>query len=246
MSDLESRARAIVEAGRDAELPSRADHDRIKRAVLLQVAAGTLVAGTATAGTLSLGAKAGLALLAVTLVGGGAVGVLELRASRSGPAPRAPGATLARPKPVPAAPAALPVAPGGEAVPVEPALVEEAVEARKAERVRRATAASGKATRAAALDQLEAEVDVLKRAREELRRRRPAQALAALGEYDRRFGDGVLGEERRAIAAIAACQATPGPTARAQAEAFLRQAPASPLRERVREACITPSPAAAP
>lgn len=236
MSDLDSRARAIVDAGRDGELPSRADHDRIKRAVFLQIAAGTAVAGTATAGTLSLGAKAGLAVLAVTLVGGGAVGVLELRAARSGYAPRAHDATVARPKPVPA-PAALPV---------EPALIEETGDVRKTERVRRPAAVGGKATRATALDQLEAEVVVLKCAREELRRHRPAQALAALGEYDRRFGNGVLGEERRAIAAIAACQATPGPAAHAQAEAFLRKAPASPLRERVREACITSRPPAAP
>jgi len=82
---------------------------------------------------------------------------------------------------------------------------------------------------------------VLKRAREELRLHRPARALEALTEYDRRFGEGVLGQERHAMEAIAACQAFPGADSRAQAEAFIRKAPLSPLRERVREACITPT-----
>jgi len=75
---------------------------------------------------------------------------------------------------------------------------------------------------------------------------RPERTLETLAEYDRRFGRGVLVEERQAIAAIALCQAEPGPAARAQAEAFMRKAPASPLRERVRAACITPSGTRAP
>jgi outer membrane protein assembly factor BamD (BamD/ComL family) len=95
-------------------------------------------------------------------------------------------------------------------------------------------------------DRLNAEVEVLKRAREELRLGRPAQALEALLEYDRRFGKGVLGEERQAMAAIAACQARPGSGARAQAEAFMRSAPDSPLLDRVRATCITPARPGAP
>jgi hypothetical protein len=246
MSDLDPRARAIVDAGRTADLPSRADHDRIKRAVLLQIAAGTAVAGTAAAGTLSLGAKAGLAVLAVALVGGGAVGVMKLQHRPSSPAPRAHLAPSGRGTPAPAPPAGLPAEPPAPAALVAPPSSEETITIRKVESARKAIAASTKAGRAAELDQLNAEVEVLKRAREELRQQRPVRALDALGEYDRRFGKGVLVEERQAMAAIAACQATPGPAARAQAEAFVRQAPASPLRERVREACITPRPGVSP
>jgi outer membrane protein assembly factor BamD (BamD/ComL family) len=112
---------------------------------------------------------------------------------------------------------------------------------RKVERPRKAAPAVGRGERGEDADQVTAEVEVLKRAREELRLGRPARALEALVEYDRRFGRGVLGEERQAMAAIAACQATPGPAAQAQAEAFMRKAPVSPLRQRVREACITPA-----
>lgn len=241
MSDLDHRARAIVDAGRDAEVPSAADRDRIKRAVLVQIAAGGAVATTAAAGTLSLGAKVGLAVLAVTLVGGGTVGVLKARGSHPLVVPRARVAPAAAAAP---ATAPLPVA----AVEVVPRDLSAPVDekARKAERPRRTMAQTGRADKGADADQLNAEVSVLKRAREELRRGRPARALEALAEYDRRFGRGVLVEERQAMAAIAACQAEPGPATRAQAEAFMRGAPASPLRERVREACITPARANSP
>jgi hypothetical protein len=169
------------------------------------------------------------------------VGILKARGSHALVVPRARVAPAAVAAP---AIAPLPVA-AVEAVPRElSAPVDE--KARKAERPRRATAQTGRGEKGADADRLNAEVSVLKRAREELRRGRPARALEALAEYDRRFGRGVLVEERQAMAAIAACQAEPGPAARAQAEAFMRGAPASPLRERVREACITPARANSP
>jgi hypothetical protein len=234
MSDLDQQARAIVDAGRDAEQPSAADRDRIKRAVLVQIAAGGAIASTAVAGTLSLGAKVGLAVVAVTLVGGGAVGVLKARGSH---APAVPPARLApAASPVPTLPPAAVV----EAVP-QPAPATMDDKPGKVERPRKATPSLGRGEKGPAADQITAEVEVLKRAREELRLGRPARALEALIEYDRRFDRGVLGEEREAMAAIAACQASPGPAAQAGAEAFMRKAPASPLRERVREACITPA-----
>jgi hypothetical protein len=231
MNDLDPRARAIVEAARRADVPSAADHDRIKRAVLLQIVAGTAVAGSAVAGTLSVSAKVGLAVLAVSVVGGGAVGLFKVSSNHEPAAARmrAPARTLAAPLASP------------RMVPLEepaPSASDEKVE--KVEKPRKAGPQAARAAKAVDEDQLSAEVAVLRRAREELRVGRPARALDALAEYDRRFGKGALVEERQAIAAIAACQAEPGPAARAQAEAFMRKAPASPLRERVREACITP------
>jgi outer membrane protein assembly factor BamD (BamD/ComL family) len=88
-----------------------------------------------------------------------------------------------------------------------------------------------------ALNSLDPELTVLRQAQEDLRAGLPAQALRRLAEYDRRFGKGALDQERRAIEAIALCQAHPGPAAQAQAERFLRAAPESPLAERVRSAC---------
>jgi hypothetical protein len=261
MNDLDFRARAIVDAARDADLPSPDDRDRIKRAVLVQVAAGvaasTVAAGTVSAGAgmslgMSLGTKVGLAVLAVSLAGGGTVGYWQWTgqhrlASVVKYDPKARSAT----QPSADWPVEIP------AVAASPALVPVQAEskARKPDRVRKlAGQSSGDGERLGAEDrtedrtedQLNGEVAVLKRAREELRLGRPAQALEALLEYDRRFGKGVLGEERQAIAAIAACQAYPGASARAQALAFMHSSPASPLLDRVRAACITPSRAASP
>jgi len=253
MNNLDFRARAIVDAARDADLPSPDDRDRIKRAVLVQVAAGvgasTVAAGTVSAGVgmslgMSLGMKVGLALLAVSLAGGGTAGYLHWTgqhrlASVVKDEPKAPAATPAS--------AGSPVKIPAVLAPPAPAPAQAESKARKPDRSRKLTGqASGGGERLAAEDQLNGEVAVLKRAREQLRLGRPAQALDALLEYDRRFGKGVLGEERQAIAAIAACQAHPGPSARAQAQAFMHSSPTSPLLDRVRAACITPARAASP
>jgi hypothetical protein len=84
---------------------------------------------------------------------------------------------------------------------------------------------------------LDPELTMLRQAQDDLRAGLPARALRRLEEYDRRFPKGILDQERRAIQAIAMCQAQPGPAAQAQAEHFLRHAPESPLVERVRAAC---------
>ncbi len=78
MNDLDVRAQAIVDAARDADDPSPSDRDRIKHAVLVQVAAGA-VASTAVAGSvgMSYAMKVGLAVLAVSLAGGGTAGLVS-------------------------------------------------------------------------------------------------------------------------------------------------------------------------
>ncbi len=189
---------------------------------------------------MSLGMKLGLAALAVSLVGGGTAGCCALGGTAT-PRQRGQAGTqgsrrLTRGR--------LRLARGNPGDLPPPALAPSPTEsqARKPDKPRRlAGPVSRDGERLAAEDQLDGEVAVLKRAREELRLGRPAQALEALREYDRRFGKGVLDEERRAMAAIAACQAHPGPSARAQAQAFMRSSPNSPLRNRVRVACITPA-----
>jgi hypothetical protein len=243
MKDLDSHAKAIVEAARDADTPSAADRIRIKRAVLAQIVVGTTVASSAVAGSLSLGAKVGLTVLAVSLVGGGTVGVLKMYDAHQASIARmrVPARTAVAPRPAPALPAVSQEATVSQEPPVLP---DE--KARKLEKPRKAISQNGRGEKATDEDRLNAEVALLKRAREELRMHRPESTLETLAEYDRLFGRGILVEERQAIAAIALCQAEPGPAARAQAEAFMRRAPASPLRERVRAACITPSGTRAP
>jgi len=245
MNDLNSRARAVVEAARNADEPSPADRARLKHAILVQVAAG-LAASTAAAGTVSLGmsvgTKVGLAVLAVSLVGGGSAGYLHWQGKHRTPSM---ATSVSRSTATSRQAAALPREMPAVAVPVEVGPAPTESKARRPDRPRKVVAPAPSESTTEE-DQLDAEVAVLKRAREELRLGRPIRALAALLEYDRRFDKGALGEERQAIAAIATCQAHPGPSARAQAEGFLRSSPHSPLLDRVRAACITPARVVSP
>jgi outer membrane protein assembly factor BamD (BamD/ComL family) len=77
----------------------------------------------------------------------------------------------------------------------------------------------------------------LQSAQEALRLGEPDRALALLDAHAKRFPGGALSEERRAAHALAACRKTGDPSARAEAVAFLRDSPSSPLVESVRKAC---------
>jgi hypothetical protein len=232
-----------LEAARGAETPTRADRARIKHAVLLHVAtvgAASTVAGGAVAMTLAT--KVTVAALAVALLGGGSVSLWAWKGRTDAPtAPSHAAPSHAARRTLPARPVAALEA---------PAIVEETrpkpplPEVRRREVVRSETrpAATGSApvierAPVAALDSLDPELTVLRQAQEDLRAGLPAQALRRLAEFDRRFGKGTLNEERRAIGAIALCQAHPGPAAQVQAARFLQAVPQSPLAGRVRSAC---------
>jgi hypothetical protein len=239
MKDLDSDARDIVDTARDADDPSPADRSRIKHALLAQVAM-VGVASTAAAGTTALATKVVVAALAVSLLGGGSAAYLHWQGKQ-----RTSHAATTTPSPTPAAQPVIPfpVEPPAATTPPPPPEGTATPTEGKARRPDRPRKTMGQASEEPAMqeDQLNAEVAVLSHAREELRLGRPAQALEALREYDRRFASGALHEERQAIAAIAACQAHPGPSAQAQAQAFIRSSPKSPLLDRVRAACITPA-----
>jgi hypothetical protein len=249
MNDLGPEARSLLEAARGADAPTRADRARIKHAVALRVAtvgAASMAAGGAAAMTLAT--KVTVAALTVAVLGGGSASLWAWKAHTAA-LPAALHPTASRHSASRTLPA-LPFQPG--AAPEAPAVVEEphpkpqppemrrreAVrgEPRPAETASVSVVASAPAPRPA-LDSLDPELTVLRQAQEDLRAGLPAQALRRLDEYDRRFGKGTLNEERRAIGAIALCQAHPGPAAQAQAERFLRAAPQSPLAGRVRSAC---------
>lgn len=243
MNDLDVRARAIVDGARDADNPTPTDRARIRRGIALQIAAGTVAVSTAAvAGTMSLATKIGLVVATVAVVGGASVGAHRVwqaqKAARPGHAPHSYRASSA------AAPAPMPVPRTEEVAPAlapSPSSAAPGITEGRPGRIdkvrRRGASAVGGVEGMTVDDSLNAEVAVLGRAREALRLGRPAGALETLAEYDRRFGKGTLGEERNALAAIATCQAHPGPMALAKADAFIRSAPSSPLAERVRETC---------
>jgi hypothetical protein len=245
MNDLGPEARSILEAARGVEAPTRADRQRIKHAVLLRVA--TLGAVSTTAGgavAMSLATKVTVAALTVAVLGGGSVSLL-VRKDRTAPpvsvaSARTPSRTLhAAPNRPVAAPEAPAVVGDPRPKPVLPEVRRREVVRPEVRPTEPVSVPVTKITPAPvpALNSLDPELTVLRQAQEDLRAGLPAQALRRLAEYDRRFGKGALDQERRAIEAIALCQAHPGPAAQAQAERFLRAAPESPLAERVRSAC---------
>jgi RNA polymerase sigma-70 factor (ECF subfamily) len=90
---------------------------------------------------------------------------------------------------------------------------------------------------------LEQELPLLQAAQEALRADQPKRALALLDAHAKLYPHGALAEERRAAHAIAMCRIAAGPAASAEADAFVRDAPGSPLVERVRAACESTGPA---
>jgi hypothetical protein len=89
-----------------------------------------------------------------------------------------------------------------------------------------------------AAEGVEQELPLIRGAQEALRAGDLDGALRLLDAHARRFPAGALAEERRAAHAIAVCRKSGvGAGARAEAEAFVREVPSSPLVERVGAAC---------
>ncbi|MDQ2647661.1 MAG: hypothetical protein M3020_27945, partial [Myxococcota bacterium] len=82
---------------------------------------------------------------------------------------------------------------------------------------------------------LSVELDALRRAQQLLHRGEARSALAVLGELERLVPAGVLGEERAATRALAACAALG--RAQARVAEFVARYPSSVHVERVRAAC---------
>jgi hypothetical protein len=240
MNDLSPEAQALVEASRNGEVLSQSARARLKQGVLLRLA--TLGAATATTGVaagMSMAAKLTVAAMAATVLGGGALSVWELRRPHAKPAVVAQHSSLPEDS---AAVLPLPEAPPKEVVaPVNsPALDLGRREGTKKSSKRvlptgQAPSVSSAAT-AAPLDP-EPELRVLRQAREELRAGLAESAYRRLVDYDRQHGQGVLGQERQALAVIALCKWRPGSEAQARATEFLRSAPESPLAARVHSEC---------
>jgi hypothetical protein len=217
-------------AGPDATAPSAGASAAAR--VSLSPWAALMAAG-------SLGAAAGLALLAV----GGGVGFWlghEVASARE-PAPfevPAPAAEAALPAPDRSAraPAHSTRAAASEAVAAVVAAPAAASEARGEPHRADVPLRAHAAPRRAMQNPLDAELALLRRVERALRNDDPALARALLGELDERFPDSRLGEERSAARRIADCRSGE-PGASESARAFLRQHGASVYRKRVALAC---------
>jgi hypothetical protein len=237
MNDLSPKARAVVEAGRDPGVFTPADRDRIRRGLHLRLA--TLGAVTTTAGTaaaMSITAKIALVTAVATVLGGGVASFWALR----GRAP-APGAAAGHSSPIetPAveAPITKTIQVTGDAT-AAPTPPRPATAARRSFQTRsERPAAAGVPATEDHTASLDSELGLLRQAREDLRTGSPGTAYQRLVDHERQYGKGPLWQERQALSAIALCQWRPGPQAQVRADEFLRNAPQSPLADRVRSVC---------
>jgi len=90
----------------------------------------------------------------------------------------------------------------------------------------------------ATVDTLAEENRLLAKARKALLDEQPQRALTVLADHARRFADGVLTEERKALHAVALCEAGRSEDGAAAARSFLRAHPRAALAQRVRSACL--------
>jgi len=262
MIDLDPTAQALVDAVRATECGSEWDKARIRRQVLARVAAASLAAGVggATAGApdanaatselaggvAGASASAGIGATKIALAGAatttliaGAVAIAWFVGNHResvAPTPAAP------PPPVASFPsAALPTPeplPTAALVPKSMARAEPETVAAGHEKVGRRHAANGPT--------LERELPLLQSAQEALRNGDVDRALALLDLHARRFPEGMLAPERRAVHAMAVCRKSGRAAGQAEANEFLREAPGSPLAARVRAVCALDLPAEGP
>jgi hypothetical protein len=263
MSELGPEARAILAAGRDGDDPSSADRARVRRALMMAIAAGAAStageaaaqAGTAKAAaasaakaSLSLGSawKAVFGLAILGSLGGG----LAIVVSSS---PQKQSAPAAAPAPAVSAPADIaeeqprqedpppPVAPEitAQPAPEEKPKAPHSLPPPGARPSAAASAAPRPAEEKPPEDPLVAETRALREAHGALNGGDPSRALALLDEQSTTYTDGKLREERAAARILSLCKLGRVDEARAEAARFLQENPRSPLAARVRGACAT-------
>ena len=232
MTDLSREARAVIDAGKNAFLPTNADRLRLTQLLVARVGAASLgVAANAQVASsmmpghflVSLGKIIGT--IGLVSVAGGA-----LYFANHGAAPRSPATVVTQPAAVPEVPSAEVPNPIEAS---EPAKVESAVSNQpiRAEQALRPVKSQG--------DSLGEEVAILTRAEKELHNGRPAAALKALDEHQRRFASGALAQERSAARIQALCALGRTSEAAAESARLTRISPNSPQAPHAMRPCET-------
>jgi hypothetical protein len=242
MIDLDPKAQALLVSIRDADGPTRREKARVKKRVLARAAGVILAASAGTASTTTAAAvstaagvwSAKLVMVAIAasalVAGGAATGVVAFRdhARHRG---TATVSQVTAPPPV--------LAPASEGA-TQPVATDPRGASTSAPTAHAAVAVLEPP--APSQQTLEEELPLLQSAQEALRLGDTDRALSLLDAHAKRFPAGALAEERRAAHALAACRKPGDPAARAEAQAFLRNSPSSPLVESVRKACSLAKP----
>ncbi|HYQ41642.1 MAG TPA: hypothetical protein VER11_06735 [Polyangiaceae bacterium] len=221
MSELGPRAREILRSGRELNRPTDADRERIDKALSQRLGAALLLTEPLKAPP---AIRPRWPFVTSGVIGAGLVGGAIFLATRS------PPVVASAP---PAVVSAVAVSSAASPAPVVELPVPQAPEVPKAlgpASSERPAVASARP----AEDRLAQEVALLARATSSLHAGRPADALKTLDEYQRRFPNGKLTEERRAARAQALCAL--GRQGEAESE-LARLAPKSLAAARARQVC---------
>jgi len=243
MSGLTPHAQELVRAGREALRPSAADRERVSLALAPKLGAGLAGAGTSALSTTSVAAKATTLKLVAGLVGFGLVGgavVLGLRSEAPPPTTPPPVSAVSPLAPTPTA------TPGEPSPAVSTTLVPAVASPEEAPRGAALAAppapSTGKPDVALGpAESLAQEVAILSRAGADLHAGRPAAALVALAEHQRKFPRGALTQERTAARVQALCALGRKQEAQSELDRLARVSPNSPLEARSRQACNPPT-----
>jgi hypothetical protein len=246
MDELNSHARALLDAASTFDDPTDMDRDRVRAAVLMRVgsvaavgtatiaaakassaaaSAGPLLASTLTSAALFSGAAAKLGAVVVIGALATAGAYVAFHPVHHTTAAASAAKAVVAPLAVPVV-AAAPLA----AVDAQPA----AVDATDLPTDDAKPSPAHPHSRAA---DLEGEMKLLRQADGALRRGDSAAALAALNKHAALYPTGVLSQEREGVRAIALCSAGSMSQGQAAARRFLEQASKSPLSSRIRSAC---------
>jgi hypothetical protein len=240
MSDLGPEASALLARARGKEGPTPADQERVLASVALAVgvasssllAAPAAAAGGAPAASLFGVFKGAATKVLLSCLAGAALGTaVAVPIALSTPEPAPSAVASVAPPPIvarAASSAALAAHPPPQGAPAA-----------------MAPSARGPAPSAAvssAPRTLTAEAELLLAAQHELGAGRAERALALLDEHAQRHPRGVLAQESAAARVLALCATGRVAAARAEAEAFVREAPGSPLVPRVRRSCAFAAP----
>lgn len=242
MSDLSEEGKALVQAGRRADRPSDADRKRVLVALQARLGdAALLGASVAEVPSASKGVRFARSKIvkwslvgSTVLVAGAALLVPRLGSKSEETAPRASASVAVSAATVPAVPApvvAAPELPSNPGAPLDGAGSTRPATADGSSRPDAQKAPSR------SRDGLGEEVALLSRAETELHAGRPAKALVALAEHQRKFPRGALAEERTAAKIQALCALGRNEEANAQLRQLLHISPKSALEERSRQAC---------
>jgi hypothetical protein len=239
MSDLSSDGKALVEAGRQADRPSDADRERVLAALRARLGDAAVLAAGLEHAPLKTG---GAGVSRSTLVKWGWVAPTVLVTGALWLVPRVwPSAEKAVSAPsVVSAPPTAPVTSSPELAPqLAPEVVAEVPPSPSAPVVGSGAsrAVDSQKPPARPRDGLAEEVALLSRAETELHAGRPAKALLALAEHQRKFPRGALAEERTAARIQALCALGRNDEANAQLKQLLHISPNSAQEERARQAC---------